>query len=121
MANLDGTDDVFDSRDVVERIAEIEAEEADLDIDNDYDEILELRDELSALTALRDEFNGTEFEDGITLISDDYKAAYFEEYVEELGYSIPSFVTVDWDETADTLLQDYTPVEFHGVTYWGRA
>lgn len=123
MANLDGTDDVFDSRDVVERINELTQilEDPEFYNDGDSDEA----DELSALTALRDEFDHREFEDGITLISE----ADFENYARELAEDIGAYNPdagwpngyIDWAGAAQALQMDYTPVVFHGETYWGRA
>jgi len=51
MANFDGTDDYFDSREVIERIAELEATEV---IDREPED----QDELDALYALQEEAEG---------------------------------------------------------------
>lgn len=92
MANFDGTDEFFDSREVIERIAELEllaetmsddeeTEEARAEAYEEYD-----ADEYAALIALQDEAKGyiSDWEYGETFISDDY----FETYAEELAYDI---------------------------------
>lgn len=126
MAQLDGTDDVFDSREVIERIAELESELEDLDADDDYDEIIELRDELTALIEFRDEYDGLfgdSFKDGITFIHEDYFTDAMKELCEDIGYlpeGTPEWLVIDWDETADNLRADYSEAEFRGSTYWAR-
>lgn len=136
MANLDGTDDVFDSRDVVERLEEIEtwieelkSEIGDNSHPDDYvserEDLDDLAQEREALESLRDEFDTRDFEDGITLISE----ADFENYARELAEDIGAYDPdagwpngyIDWERAARDLRIDYTAVEFHGVTYWGRA
>lgn len=119
---LDGTDDVFDSRDVIERIQELTDEIGDNSAPDDF--VME-RDELSALTALVEELGETEARDGITLIRDDYFPDYAEEFVTECGYipaDMPSWLAnnIDWDAVADELKVDYTSYELFGETYWGR-
>jgi hypothetical protein len=137
MANFDGTDDYFDSREVIERIAELEAEFVDA-TDTDPADLMSEDDwafglgedgaaELVALIALRDEAgDGTipDFEYGETFISDDH----FQDYAEELAYDIGAIDRnatwplnrIDWAAAADDLKSDYTSFEFRGTTYWAR-
>lgn len=157
---ISNMDDTIDSRDVIERIAELEDERDDLDTEhseaNDALEaaeanpaqleesgqtLTELRDitaharealdnwnnseeaaELAALLALQEEAAGScpDWTYGAQLIRD----SYFEQAMDELiadCYTlpeIPSFMTITLDYQA--LQQDYTAVEFDGVTYWVR-
>jgi antirestriction protein len=133
MATLDGTDDIFDSRDVEERLDALDVEIADEEERSttdewnldDHDNLLALRDERAELAALRDEFDHRDFADGITLISDDYFEDYARELADDLG-AINSDVSwplmyIDWEAAADSLKMDYLSVTFQGTEYWGRA
>lgn len=49
---------------------------------------------------------------------------YCKELVEDIGglpKDIPSYLVIDWDETARNLKVDYSEVEFQGVTYLFRV
>lgn len=132
MANFDGTDEFFDSREVIERIAELEllaetmsddeeTEEARAEAYEEYD-----ADEYAALIALQDEAKGyiSDWEYGETFISDDY----FETYAEELAYDIGAvdreaswpLNRINWSDAAEDLKIDYTEFEFRGTTYYAR-
>ena len=133
---FDKYSDVIDSRDVIARIEELEAERAALidEIDDagtddavvewdNSDEAAELR----ALKALADEAGGysSDWPHGEALIRD----SYFETYAQELAADTnPEMQTmrwpytcIDWGQAARELQQDYTSVEFDGVTYWIRS
>lgn len=126
MANFDGTDALFDSREVIERIAELESELEGLDADNDYDIILELRDELSPLIALQEEAEGyiSDWQYGETFYTWDALVEYAEETVNECYTTgnLPYWVTnhIDWEAVAEEIKVDYTEFEFHGTTYYAR-
>lgn len=137
MPNFDGTDDIIDSREVIERIAELTAEFIDA-TDTDPADIMSADDwafglgedgaaEMVALIAFRDEADHLpDWEYGETFISDDYFTDYAEETVEECGYipaDLPVWLAnaIDWEQVADALKEDYTEFEFQGVTYWARA
>jgi hypothetical protein len=104
------TDDVIDSRDVIDAID---------------DETVE-GDELEALKALAKEAEGSpDWEHGETLIRDSYFESYAQELAEETGMvkgteSWP-LNCIDWEEAADQLKQDYFSVDFDGVDYWIRS
>ena len=115
------SDDVIDSREVIEAIEELRALLADADEDGD-----EMADELAALEALADE--GAELADwqyGETLVRD----SYFEDYARELADDIGAInrdagwpmTYINWTAAAEALQMDYTAIDFDGVTYWGRA
>jgi hypothetical protein len=155
-------DDMIDSRDVIERIEELESERGDLesalaeareaqearDLVNEgrdgiplseadsnpvgdlEDQLAEWDrdngDELKALKDLESEAEGYagDWRHGESLIRD----SYFEDYARELasdlgllqkGASWP-YTCIDWEQAASELQQDYTSVEFDGVTYWIR-
>ena len=137
MSNFDGTDDYFDSREVIERIAELTAAFIDATGDDPAD-VMSADDwafglgedegqELADLIAFRDEADHLpDWEYGETFISDGYFTDYAEETVEECG-CIPADLPVwlanaiDWDKVADALKEDYMEFEFRGATYWARA
>ena len=119
MADFDGNDDFFDSRDVLERIEELE----DIAV---IDREPEDQEELDKLYEFKDEVgNDTEFEGGITFLAEDYFPAYAEEFVQDVygsGVVLPDWVTrhIDWEEVAEELKVDYTTVELDGTTYYYR-
>jgi hypothetical protein len=122
MAEPQNADDVIDSRDVIETIAElIEQRESETDPWSQDD-----ADYLATLEALADEASGyaEDWEYGETLIRD----SYFEDYAMQLADDIGAIdakaawplTCIDWEQAAQELQMDYTAVEFDGVTYWVR-
>lgn len=114
------SDDYIDSRDVTERIEELEKTAP---IDREPDE----QDELDRLYALAEEAEaavGTEWDYGVTLIRD----SYFEEYAQELAEDIGAIDRdarwplnrIDWAAAAEDLKVDYQSIDFDGVLYWTR-
>ena len=124
---ISNTDDVIDSRDVIDRIEELEGER-DSWVDETTDWVNANPDdyaELMALTALQDEAEGyaPDWTYGETLIRDSYFTDYTRELLEDCRYiphNLPHYIEIDWDATARNIQQDYTSVEFDGVTYWVR-
>lgn len=111
------SDDVIDSREIIERIEDLEADE-----ERDEDE----QEELETLLALASEGEqSADWNYGETLIRD----SYFEEYAQELAEDIGAIAgdnawplyCIDWERAARELQQDYMSVDFGGVDYWIRA
>ena len=108
-----GESDVNDARGEVDK-----AKTALSDWDDDNGE------ELTALLALAGEAEGyaSDWKDGSTLV----RNSYFVEYAQQLADDIGAINKdarwpndcIDWDKAAEELQQDYTAVEFDGVTYW---
>lgn len=136
MPNFDGTDPFFDSRDVIERIEELEAEYIDT-TDSDPTESMSLDDwraglsdddaaEMVALLEFRDAADCvSDWQYGETFIRD---GEDFVDYVRELlvdcGYipaDMPGWIEIDWESTAENAQVDYTDFQLAGVTYWARA
>lgn len=136
---ISNSDDVIDSRDVIERIATLKDEitEAGLDPENlpksgsieEEDvawQVLEVIEELEALLSLANEGEQSpDWEHGEALIRD----SYFTEYAQELASDIGAISSdaqwplnhIDWDAAAEALKRDYMEVDFDGEVYWIRA
>lgn len=106
--------DVFDSRDVEERIKELEEME-----ERDEDE----QEELKELLAFKEEVETTEWDYGETFIHD----SYFNEYAQELfddcySHNVHESVRnyIDYDAFAEDLKHDYTYANLGGETFWFR-
>ena len=59
----------------------------------------------------------------ITLISEDYWVNYCEELVSDIGdlpRDIPSYISIDWEKTADNIKQDYSYISIGKTDYWYR-
>lgn len=111
--------DIIDSRDVIDRLAYLDAlDHKDLDDD-------EVR-ELAALEALavQGQDYAVDWEHGEALIRDSYFVDYAKELAEDVGAISDELrwpaTHIDWDAAAQDLQQDYTAVDFDGVTYWVR-
>ena len=114
-------DNVIDSRDVIERIEELEAEREDNGLTPNE------AAKLDALHALAEEAEqyAEDWQYGTTLIRESYFTEYCRDLVADLGYlsdNLPPFIgdNIDWDGVADDLKMDYTEVDFDGVTYLVR-
>ena len=136
--------DVIDNRDVMARIGELQDAEAVLaeaqeaydsckdedtetaleDAKDDFDE--DDQADLAVLRALADEASDSpDWAYGETLI----RESYFEEYAQELAEDVCEmgkaqdwpFCHIDWEAAAKSLQQDYSEVDFDGVTYLVRS
>ena len=114
---IDRTSDVLDSRDIIARIDYLSGEDELTD---------EESAELSALESLASEGESlADWQYGEALISDDYFEDYARELAEDTGM-IPTdapwpVYCIDWEYAARELRMDYTPVEYDGMTFWGRS
>lgn len=115
--------DVIDTRDLQDRLEEIEydLESLDLSADERNDLMVELK-AIQEVKAEVDGYAGDTFQDGVQLIAEQDFPEYIQELLEEVGDvpKLPSYVQVDWDATAENLRVDYTEVEFEGTTYLFR-
>jgi len=152
---MDNTEDVIDSREVIERLSELEswddctvcgekciigtgtpwvhAHSGDVycgtgDGATASPTILD-DDESAELTALRalaaEGESLSDWEYGEALIRDSYFTEYAQQLAEDIGAinsdnTWPAYC-IDWEWAARDLRMDYTPVDFDGVTYWGRS
>lgn len=116
-----GSDNVIDSRDIIERIEDLESRE---DYPEDEEDSLdaEEREELCILREIQDNASSEWFY-GETLIHENYFVDYIREFVQEVGYlpdNMPEWLTnnLDWDGIANDLQSDYRDVDLNGETYW---
>src|ERR1017187_919831 len=138
---ISNSEDVMDSRDVMERLDELEMERQDL-VDavqsageaEDFESSkvsLELwdedyGDELKSLKSLAEEGENLtrEWRDGTTLIRESYWVEYVEDLCKDIGdmpREIPHYIVIDWESTADNIAVDYSTLDFDGVTYYIRS
>lgn len=115
--------DVLDSRDIIDRIEELQGRKDDEEQTYPLNE--EEAAELAALVALAEEAEGyaDDWRCGATLIRETYFTDYTEELLQDIGdlpKNLPGYVVIDWEATARNIQVDYTSVEFDGVTYWVR-
>lgn len=113
-------DEVFDSREVIDRIDELTDAR-----DSGVDWAPEDQEELDKLEAFASEAEGYgDWEYGETFIRDDYFEDYARELAEDCGMVDPNAGWpnnhIDWEAAADELKADYNSYEFDGETYWAR-
>lgn len=127
MTDISNREDILDVRDIIDRVEGLEGS-----VDEAHpDDAEEVREELEALADLLDEMKGYGGDHEwrgdwypVTLIRD----SYFQDHAEELADDIGAINReaswphncIDWARAARELQQDYTAVEFDGVTYWYR-
>lgn len=129
VTDISNSADVIDVRDVIARVEELESEvEAAEDSDGTDNEE---REELAALTALLDDLEGNGGDENwrgswypITLVRDSYFEDFAQEEADSLGLISSEvkwpYTCIDWEQAARELQQDYSSVEYEGVTYWYR-
>jgi hypothetical protein len=81
--------------------------------------------ELAVLEALQEQCEGyCDWKHGATLVRDDYFPKYAQQFAEDCGDIVDNgqwpYTCIDWQAVAEELQEDYTSVDFDGVTYWIR-
>ena len=126
MTQIDYTADRLDSRDLLDRLEELEATQDEIGFQRD-DSGDDMQAELDMLRALRDETEGyadDSWRDGVFFVANwDWKN-YAQELAEDIG-ALPKDAgwptyCIDWDAAARDLRMDYTSCEIDGNTYWYR-
>lgn len=138
MSTIDNRQDTLDSRDIIDRIAELEDTRDSLQEDYttsegedretskaalDAFDSGEEAEELRILTALQDEARGysPDWTHGSQLIRESFFEEAMDEMVSEcytLPDDMPYWMSLKLDY--DALKQDYTEIDFDGVTYYVR-
>ena len=132
------TDDVIDSRDLIEALKDYRDQLEDLeerleDLPEDAEE--ENEDLMGEIELLNDEYawmveiegnleDESEWNAGLFLIADHHFTDYMEEYFCEIGDVDPdSFLHqfIDWDSVAEAMKPDYDEIEAEGQSFYYRA
>jgi len=109
---------LLDSRDIIARIAALQAVRTTADEQAELDALLALEEQAS---------DCPDWEDGATLVADYYFPDHARELAEDADRlqqdwrSVWPLLCIDWDQAARELQQDYTAVEYAGQTFWIRA
>lgn len=123
MTDVSNGDDLIDSRDVIARIEELHGIATDESADSD--DRTHANNELAVLQALQDEAEGYsngDWKHGATLIRESYFERYAQDFADDIhGSAVRDaswpFDHINWADAAEALQQDYTSVDFDGVTY----
>lgn len=119
--SIDNSQEVLDTRDIIERFEELESNENRDEYDQSEFETLEkLLADLCG-NGGDEQWRGDWYP--ITLVRDSYFVDYCEELVSDIGdlpREIPSYLSIDWQKTAENIQVDYFSVDFDGVEYWTR-
>jgi len=113
---ISNSQDMIDSRDIIERVDYLEGLEDEADEDEKH--------ELELLKALEEDAGTSEWGDGVTLINEDHFEDYAREFAEDIGAisrdtEWPA-TCIDWEKASNALQMDYSEVDFDGVTYYFR-
>ena len=134
-SDLDLGADQLDVRDIIARVEELRDERDASEIPaNEYggpnDTWAEEREELAKLESVLDDLKGCGGDEQwqgdwypVGLIHERYFTDAMRELVQDIGdlpRDIPSYLAIDWEQTAKNLRADYSSVEIDGDTYWYR-
>ena len=122
------TQDIIDSRDIVEYISE---QEDYLDSLADEEDTNEEQDEIQAeITMWQDfieeaeQYTGDKASDGFQCINENYFVQYAEELASEIGAIQKDAIWpnnhIDWEAAAEELKVDYTEIDINGETFYVR-
>ena len=114
-------DDVIDSRELQDLLEDAEDRLADHEDGSPLtdEELAETTRMVETLRRVVDEV-GSEWVHGVTLIAEDYFVEYAKDLLDDIGEiprNLPSYIVIDWKQTADNLRVDYAEVEIEGFTY----
>lgn len=123
---LDNFNDTFNTElyefDDIETYLNDEASEnIDEDERNDFEAYWE--DEYAKIEEIDhvEDMVGSDIYHGVTLISEDDFKEYVQDLIEdsyiEIG-KLPSWIEIDWQQTAENVKQDYSVLEYDGETYY---
>jgi hypothetical protein len=124
--------DVFDIRDLIAKVEELEGERDMLSEQSEVDEWNESDEgkELAFLLEFLDEVKGRGGDEQwrgdwypVGFINNSYFTEYAMELLKDicdLPNDIPHYIAIDEEKTAENIQQDYSSVDFNGETYWYR-
>ena len=120
MTEISCYEDVIDSRDIIERIEELDSMKENEELNEEETEELEI------LIDLQEQCQGyaSDWAYGATLIHEKYFTEYTEDMCNDIGVVDTRndnwWIVIDWEKTADNVKMDYTEVDFNGETYYIR-
>ena len=129
------TQDIIDSRDIVEYISEQtdHIEELREDAEDDDEMVAMEIDSIEKEIAMwqdfieeAEQYTGDKASDGFQCINENHFTQYAEELAEECGYIDRNktmdwpFCHIDWEAAAEALKIDYTEIEIDGETFYVR-
>lgn len=119
---IDNTQDVIDSREIIDRIEELEG------IENQGSEEAQ---ELAILLKVQEQAEDcADYQYGEVLIRESYFTDYIKELIDDCDELPKEFnsgawpwrhMTLDYESAADEAKDDYTHIDFDGVTYLIRS
>jgi hypothetical protein len=117
---MDNNSDMISSDEIISRIEELMAdiEDGTATIE-DHEEFVRLRN-----FATQGEAATTDWPYGATLIRQSYMEDYCKQQTHDVNEdalkAMPKFLrdSIDWGKVAETLIEDYTEIDFDGVTYY---
>lgn len=131
--SIDNTDDIIDSRDIIERIEELRQMRSEM-LEEAREtgcakgtwETTEEAEELCALVALAKEAEpeSSDWTHGATLIARSYFIEYVQDLLADIGdvpRNLPHYIEIDWEATARNIEADYVTIDFDGVEYLIRS
>lgn len=124
--DIDNTQDMIDSRDIIARIEELQDFQESEGLMN-----TDALEELRVLLVVQSEAERSpDWQHGESLIRESYFTDYIEQLIDDC-YEMPKelksgdwpwrHVTVDYEAAAEEAKQDYTDIDFDGVTFLIRA
>jgi hypothetical protein len=123
---IDNNQNIIDSRDIIARIEYLENLKEDAESEDNTLEDYE-QEELTKLKELAEqgENNASDWAYGSVLVKDSYFTEFAEDEADQLGLMNESsnswpFNHIDWIAAAEELQQDYSDIDFDGITYWVR-
>ena len=133
---------VFDSRDLIEyekyfkksctilfndyMLKQDSDYELDFEVDFlDYEDFLGEFPDIHEFYEFFNELNDdSEFESGTAIIHEDYWVEYVQELLEDIGdlpKDLPSYIVIDWKNTANNVMDDYKQYRYKDQTYLKRV
>ena len=117
---INNSQNIIDSRDIIERIEELQKREEEDQLDPDEQDELEALQDLAS----QGENLSEDWSHGATLIRDSYFTQYAQELAEDIG-AISNLTDwparhIDWKQAVEELQIDYTTLVFDGVDYWAK-
>jgi len=109
---------VIDSRDIIERLQELEDDIENLDESD--------KEELEVLREFKNAFGDhDDWKRGIAIINRSYFVEHVKELLADIGIpenleNFPSYIAIDWDATANNIERDYSSYDINGTEFLAR-